>query len=83
MVRMAVLRPKALTELAWVARVSGDEGRASERVATKLANSGLAAFETSAMLGHSSPSFTMSVYQHTDLQSVERTRTALEGAFGR
>jgi integrase len=46
--------------------------------ASRLARSGLHPTETSALLGHASPSFTMSVYQHTDERSVERVRAALE-----
>jgi integrase len=49
-------------------------------IATRLANSGLAAYETSAMLGHSSVAFTQQTYTHTDDRSVDRTRAALEGA---
>jgi integrase len=50
--------------------------------ATRLAHSGLHPVETSEILGHSSPSFTMSVYQHVDQESLERTRSAIEDAFG-
>jgi integrase len=49
-------------------------------VATRLANSGLPAHETSAMLGHASVAFTLSTYAHADAQSVDRTRAALEGS---
>jgi integrase len=50
--------------------------------ATRLARSGLHPVETSEILGHSSPSFTMARYQHTDQQSLERTRNAVETVFG-
>jgi integrase len=50
--------------------------------ATRLARSGLHPVETSEILGHSSPSFTMSVYQHVDQESLERTRSAVEEVFG-
>jgi integrase len=51
-------------------------------VATVLARSGLAPFETSELLGHSSPTFTAAVYQHADRESVERARRGIEEAFG-
>jgi len=50
---------------------------------TRLARSGLHAVETSEILGHASPAFTMSVYQHSTAESFERTRRAVEGAFER
>jgi integrase len=50
-------------------------------VATMLARSGLAPFETSELLGHSSPTFTAAVYQHADRESVERARRGIEQAF--
>jgi hypothetical protein len=37
--------------------------------------------ETSELLGHASPSFTMSVYQHTNAASFERSRSAVEEMF--
>jgi integrase len=49
-------------------------------IATKLAYSGLAAHETSAMLGHSSVAFTWTTYAHADERSFDRTRAALESA---
>jgi integrase len=49
---------------------------------TRLARSGLHPVETSAIAGHSSPAFTMSVYQHVDQESLERTRSAVEEVFG-
>jgi integrase len=51
--------------------------------ATRLARSGLHPVETSELLGHASPAFTMSVYQHADRESLERTRSAVQGAFER
>jgi integrase len=51
-------------------------------VATVLAHSGLQAYETSELLGHSSPTFTAAVYQHADAESVERARRGIEEAFG-
>jgi integrase len=51
-------------------------------VATVLARSGLAPFETSELLGHASPAFTMSVYQHADAESLERARRGVEEALG-
>jgi integrase len=50
--------------------------------ATRLARSGLHPVETSEILGHSSPAFTMSVYQHVDQESSERIRGAVEEVFG-
>jgi integrase len=50
-------------------------------VATQLAQH-QQPYETSKVLGHASPHFTASVYQHADAKSFERTRAALEEAFG-
>jgi integrase len=50
--------------------------------ATRLMRSGLHPVEVAEILGHASPAFTMSVYQHSDRESIERTRAAIEGAFG-
>jgi integrase len=50
--------------------------------AIRLAHSGLHPVETSEILGHASPSFTANVYQHADRESLERTRRAVENAFG-
>jgi integrase len=51
-------------------------------LATRLARSGLHPVETSAILGHASPGFTMATYQHVDVAAAERTRSAIEDAFG-
>jgi integrase len=51
--------------------------------ATRLARSGLHPVETSEILGHASPAFTANVYQHSTSESFERTRGAIEEAFGR
>jgi integrase len=50
--------------------------------ATRLARSGLHPVETSEILGHASASFTANVYQHSTAESFERTRGAIEEAFG-
>jgi len=49
---------------------------------TRLARSGLHPVETSAIAGHSSPSFTAERYQHVDEAALERTRSAVEEVFG-
>jgi integrase len=78
--------PDALTQaFKRVARSVGVNCRLHDlrhALATRLAHSGLHSTETSALLGHASASFTANVYQHTDAASVERTRGAVEAAFG-
>jgi integrase len=50
--------------------------------ATRLMHSGLHAVEVAEIMGHASPSFTANVYQHASQESLERTRHAVEEAFG-
>lgn len=52
-------------------------------VATALAASGARPEVTSAILGHSSPSFTQSVYTHPDGEQLEAAMRSVEAAFGR
>jgi integrase len=51
-------------------------------VATMLAKSGTPGVVTSAVMGHSSVAFTLSVYTHVDEEQVERAAAGLEQAFG-
>jgi integrase len=51
-------------------------------VATMLAKARTPAYVTSKVLGHSSPAFTASVYQHADDESVERALRGIEDALG-
>ena len=51
-------------------------------VASAMAKSGASPLATSRMLGHSSVSFTQSVYQHADTEMVELAAAGLEAALG-
>jgi integrase len=49
--------------------------------ATAMAKAGNPAFVTAAMLGHASPAFTASVYQHADVGMLEAAARSVEEAF--
>jgi integrase len=83
----APLDPDAFTHgFARIAKTAGLKGvrlhDLRHGVATQLAKSGHHAYETSRVLGHASVHFTANTYQHADAESFERTRAALEEAFG-
>jgi integrase len=50
--------------------------------ATAMAKAGNPAFVTAAMLGHASPAFTASTYQHADVGMLETAARSVEEAFG-
>jgi integrase len=49
--------------------------------ATAMARAGNPPFVTAALLGHSSPNFTASVYQHADDEMLERAARSVEEAY--
>lgn len=51
-------------------------------VATMMLGQGTHMAITSAILGHSSPAFTMRTYQHANDSMIEQATTALEDALG-
>jgi integrase len=80
------IHPERLTEaFGRIARSVGVDCRLHDlrhAAATRLMHSGLHPVEVAEIMGHSSPAFTANVYQHADATSIERTRAAVEEAFG-